>query len=121
VNFSNSSTRGNAGSSLKASTITSNITSTIDESEDNENDLFMCNYDGCERRMPGNGFSQHSNLVDHIKHVHSDASIIPNANASEPSSAPASIATSQSHDLQEERNCSTTGNTLPIFMPMGVP
>lgn len=33
---------------------------------------FLCTHEGCERAVPGNGFSQQSNLGDHIRRVHND-------------------------------------------------
>src|ERR1700734_2525515 len=31
---------------------------------------FLCNFEGCERGIPGNGFPRHWNLCDHMKRVH---------------------------------------------------
>jgi hypothetical protein len=33
---------------------------------------FLCQYDGCERGLPGNGFPRQWNLKDHMKRVHND-------------------------------------------------
>ncbi|KAF5724201.1 transcription factor Cys6 [Fusarium mundagurra] len=33
---------------------------------------FLCSYEGCERAVPGNGFSHQWNLQDHKNHVHND-------------------------------------------------
>jgi hypothetical protein len=32
---------------------------------------FLCAFDGCERGVPGSGFSRHWNFCDHMKRVHS--------------------------------------------------
>jgi hypothetical protein len=33
---------------------------------------FPCTYESCERGIPGNGFSRHWNLIDHMKRAHHD-------------------------------------------------
>ncbi|CAH0016494.1 unnamed protein product, partial [Clonostachys rhizophaga] len=33
---------------------------------------FLCQYEGCERGVPGNGFPRQWNLKDHMKRVHND-------------------------------------------------
>jgi hypothetical protein len=33
---------------------------------------FLCNYEGCERGVTGNGFPRHWNLRDHMRRVHND-------------------------------------------------
>ena len=33
---------------------------------------FLCEYEGCDRGLTGNGFPRHWNLMDHMKRVHND-------------------------------------------------
>lgn len=33
---------------------------------------FLCEYENCERAIPGNGFPRHWNLRDHMRRVHND-------------------------------------------------
>ncbi|KAG0645373.1 zinc finger protein [Hyphodiscus hymeniophilus] len=52
---------------------------------------YLCTYEGCERRVAGNGFPRHWNLRDHMKRVHNDPGTSPKGNAGgspPPSSAP---------------------------------
>jgi hypothetical protein len=42
---------------------------------------FFCNFEGCDRGAPGNGFPRHWNLCDHIKRVHNRSSSPPTGTA----------------------------------------
>ena len=50
---------------------------------------FLCEYEGCDRGLTGNGFPRHWNLMDHMKRVHNDPGKPRSNTGSPPASGPA--------------------------------
>jgi hypothetical protein len=71
---------------------------------------FLCNHEGCERAVPGNGFPRQWNLKDHMRRVHNDnGSSQPNVASSSPPPSGANTAQQSSKSRKRKKDIPETG------------
>lgn len=71
---------------------------------------YSCNYTGCERSLPGNGFPRQWNLKDHMKRVHNDTGC-PDVSPP-PAAQPQTKSRKRKTDLPEAKVISTRKTTV---------
>ncbi|KAF5576616.1 transcription factor Cys6 [Fusarium pseudoanthophilum] len=86
---------------------------------------FLCNYDGCERAVPGNGFPHQGNLLAHINLIHNDhgssgdySSRPAERNASPPPRHPTADDTQRIHVRTTSRERATSPSPSPSSPPL---
>lgn len=70
---------------------------------------FLCEYENCDRAVPGNGFPRHWNLRDHMRRVHNDSGVAKSsASGNSPPPAATLTVSARSKKRKHEKPTSVT-------------